>query len=241
MPPDNLVTKRYTSGEYAQANPDWDSSDSPWKSEQVVALLNDHQISPATIVEIGCGAGGVLRALRERFPECSMQGFDIAPNLIELWKHHSGAGIEFNLGDYFSLSRETPELTLILDVLEHLADPHEFLAQLKKRSRYVVFHFPLDLSAISVLRETPLLHVRRKVGHIHYFSRGLALELLQECDFEVIDSRYTGASFSTPGRSLATRCAGLVRRLVRTVLGDIGVRLLGGETLIVLARPRDKQ
>lgn len=35
-----------------------------------------------------------------------------------------------------------------------------------------------------------------------------------------------------------TRLAGLLRRLVYAVNRDIGARLLGGETLMVLARPR---
>jgi len=100
-----------------------------------------------------------------------------------------------------------------------------------------VFHFALDPSALSVLREEPLLRVRSKVGHLHYYTRGLALALLAECGFEVIDWRYTGATFSVPHRTWKTRLAGVFRRLAYALSKDMGVRLLGGETLIVLARP----
>jgi hypothetical protein len=142
------------------------------------------------------------------------------------------------LGDFFSLNQSPFDLVLVLDVLEHLGDPFSFLEQLRAHGDRVIFHFPLDLSAMTVLRESPLLYVREKVGHIHYFTKGLALALLEESGYEVIEARYTGAAFSTPQRSPRTRFAGWLRRLVCAVNRDIGARLLGGETLMVLARPR---
>ena len=234
---DDPVARRYLNGEYAERNPDWDSLDSPWKADRVAESLVCHGINPASIAEIGCGAGGVLAALRPRFPQADMAGFDIAPELISLWPAHEDARIRFTLGDFLSMNQQPFELLLVLDVLEHLGDPFSFLERLKGHGEWVIFHFPLDLSAITVLRESPLLHVREKVGHIHYFTRGLALALLEECGYEVIDARYTGAAFNAPGRTLRTRLAALLRWLVNAVNRDIGVRLLGGETLMVLARP----
>jgi hypothetical protein len=52
------------------------------------------------------------------------------------------------------------EVLMMLDVIEHLADPHDFLSKLHGKAKYYVFHIPLDLSAVSVFRETPLLYVR---------------------------------------------------------------------------------
>jgi SAM-dependent methyltransferase len=235
---DDPVTRRYLSGDYAEKNPDWDSLDSPWKADRVCELLNSHGLCPTSIAEIGCGAGGVLAALRPHFPQADLAGFDIAPELISLWTTHEDARIRFTQGDFLSLNQHPFDLLLVLDVLEHLGDPFSFLERLKGHGERAIFHFPLDLSAMTVLRESPLLHVREKVGHIHYFTRGLALALLEESGYEVIDARYTGAAFNAPGRSLRTRLAGWLRRLVYAVNRDIGARLLGGETLMVLARPR---
>lgn len=236
--PHDPVTRRYLSGEYAESNPDWDSQDSPWKAALVADVLARHDIRPRSIAEVGCGAGAVLAALRKRFPEARLDGFDIAPGLARLWEQRSGDGIRFTLGDFLELNRDRYDLLLVLDVVEHLGDPFTFLDRLRTHADRVVFHFPLDLSAGSVLRETPLLHVRRKVGHVHYYTRGLALALLDECGYEVIEARYTGAAFNAPNRSLRTRLAGLVRRFAYAMNRDFGARLLGGETLIVLARPR---
>lgn len=235
---DDLVTRRYLGGDYAEKNPGWDSIDSPWKADHVVEMLTCHGICPASIAEVGCGAGGILAALRLRFPDAEIEGFDIAPELPALWTVHANTRIRFTLGDFFSLNQQPFDLLLVLDVLEHLGDPFSFLEQLRTHGKQVIFHIPLDLSAMTVLRESPLLYVREKVGHIHYFTKGLALALLEECGYEVIDARYTGAAFNAPGRSLRTRIAGWLRRFVYAMDRDVGARLLGGETLMVLARPR---
>jgi hypothetical protein len=114
-------------------------------------------------------------------------------------------------------------------------DPFAFLGRLKGRAAHYVFHFPLDLSAISVLRESPLLYVHDKVGHLHYYTRGLALSVLHDCGYRVIDARYTGAAFTAPQRTVKARLAALPRRLAFALNRDWGARLLGGETLMVLA------
>lgn len=234
----HIVNNRYETSEYADSNPSWDIEDSPWKAGLVAKILHRHALLPSTICEVGCGAGGILDALRASFPESQLIGYDIAPEATKFWDLHKTSKIEFHTGDFLQSGHAHYNTLLLLDVLEHLADPHHFLTEIKPRADYFVFHFPLDLSASSVLRESPLLYVRRKVGHIHYFTKGLALELLSECGFDVMDYQYTGAAFSAPQRSLKTKLFGWLRRLIYLFNKDIGVRLLGGETLIVLARPQ---
>jgi SAM-dependent methyltransferase len=235
----NVVVQRYLSEEYIEHNPSWDLEDSPWKADLVRQILKRQGWQPGSIVEVGCGAGGVLAALRESFPKAQMHGFDIAPAAAQLWSKHSTSGISFTLGDFLSNGEESYDLVLLLDVVEHLANPFEFLARVRPRGRRFVFHFPLDLSALNVLRESPLLHARAKVGHLHYFTKSLALELLDECGYEVLDARFTGAALNAPQRSWKSRLMGILRHIAYALHHDVAVRLLGGETLIVLARPRD--
>jgi hypothetical protein len=82
------------------------------------------------------------------------------------------------------------------------------------------------------------MYARNKVGHIHYYTKDLALALLDECDYQIVDWFYTGAAFTSPQRTWKTRIASLPRRLVYAINKDAGVRLLGGETLMVLACAR---
>jgi len=234
----DLISKRYIESDYLEENPDWDIQDSPWKVNKVITMLKKHTVEPNVACEVGCGAGACLAELRKHLGDTKLYGYDIAPDALKFWSDYEDANIHFELGDFLSMDTPYFDLMLMLDVLEHVADPHNFLCQVRERADRFIFHFPLDLSASSVLRETPLLHVRRKVGHIHYFTKGLALELLDECGFEVVDYQYTGAAFNAPQATLKTRLVSLPRRLIYALNKDIGVRLLGGETLMVLAKPR---
>jgi len=235
---DDPVSKRYTESDYLEHNPEWDRVDSPWKADRVVQLLGRFSNKPETICEVGCGAGAVLGSLKNHFPMAKFTGYDIAPDVGKFWAELRQAGVDLHVGDFFVLNEQSYDLILLLDVLEHVADPHQFLVNLKPFTNRIIIHFHLDLSAISVVREKPLLHVRRKVGHIHYFTKGLALELLDECGFDVIAHQYTGAAFNTPQAGVKTRLAQLPRRIVYALNKDIGVRLLGGETMMVLAKPK---
>ena len=240
MPRDDAVSRRYLSGEYAANNPTWDSEDAPWKAGLIADLIRAKGLAPARVVEVGCGAGGVLAGLRVHLPAATLQGFDIAPGAARFWPNHAEFRIEFTAGDFLELGRGRYDLVLLLDVLEHLADPHGFLTAIRDRAANFIVHFPLDLSAASVVRESPLLESRVRVGHIHYFTKGLALALLRECGFDILHWQYTGAAFASPHRTLRTRLAALPRRIAYAVSKDWGVRLLGGETLLVLARPREQ-
>ena len=231
------IDQRYTGGDYSEQNPTWDSEDSPWKATQIQRLLSRHHLPARTIAEVGCGAGGVLARLRDTWPDAELHGYDIAPALTKFWARHQQQRISFQLGDFLAINRRKYDLVLLLDVVEHLENPFDFLTRIREHADYFVLHFPLDLSAATVFRETPLLAVRAKVGHLHFFTKGLALALLAECGYVVVEAAYTGASLNAPRRSWKTRLASGARRIAYAANKDAGVRLLGGETLMVLARP----
>lgn len=226
----------YESGDYLAKNPTWDEEDSDWKASQVLKIFDRNHLAPTSIVEVGCGAGGVLASLQDALPTVQCSGFEIAPDASRFWVKHKSKGISFIVGDFLQERNMRFDVLLLLDVIEHIPNPFEFLIALRGRADYYVFHIPLDLSAMSVARERPLLKVRQKVGHIHYFTKGLALSLLEECGYQIIDWSYTGATFTAPRTTWMGRLARLPRRFVFAISRDFGIRLLGGDTLMVLAK-----
>ena len=232
------VESRYIDGKYFTDNPDWDRRDSFWKAQHILRILNSHKITPLSIGEVGCGSGDMLLHLATGFPRARIIGYDISPQLTEFWRENSEASknICFKLGDFHLENRERFDVLLMCDVFEHVRDPFTFLESSLSHAEHFVFHIPLDLSAISVARMKPLMDVRRKFGHLHSYTKDIALATLRDCGYRIIDWKYTDACFSVPNRSWRTRFASGFRRLAFFLNKDVGVRLLGGETLIVLAR-----
>lgn len=228
----------YESGDYLANNPTWDEEDSEWKARQVLKTFDRNNLAPKSIVEVGCGAGGILASLHDALSEVEYSGYEIAPDACKFWEKHSSKGISFTIGDFLQEQTSHFDVLLLLDVIEHVPNPFEFLSALRGRAEYYIFHVPLDLSAVSVIREQPLLMVRKKVGHIHYFTKGLALSLLEECGYQILDWSYTSAAFTAPQTTWKGRLARLPRRLAFGINRDMGVRLLGGDTLMVLAKAR---
>lgn len=230
---------RYVDGTYLHDNPDWHSGDAAWKADQVARLLLDHSLAPQSICDVGCGSGEVLAHLKRSFPDAKLVGFDVSPQAAQLWKRNNE--IERRCGSFHELNTDRYALLLMLDVFEHVRDPLSFLEATLPAAERFVFHIPLDLSALSVLRRSVLPSVRRSVGHLHFYTKDLALDTLADAGFEILHWRYTGACFSSEiKRSLRTMLASLPRRLAFLVSKDLGVRMLGGETLLVLARARQE-
>ena len=232
--------EKYTSGEYFRNNPSWDLEDSPWKAKKVAELLATIHYRPKSICEVGCGAGGVLAALGRFYPDAELFGYEVAREAEKFWGAHQESHIQFAVGDFFELNRRHFDLVLLVDVIEHLENPFEFLRRLRAYGDIFVFHIPLDLSATNVLRESPLLRSWSRVGHLHYFTKGLALAMIRECAYHVLKSRYTEAAFTGPKASWKTWLSNVPRFLAYTINKDAGVRLMGGETLMVLARAKNE-
>jgi SAM-dependent methyltransferase len=229
------VEDRYFDGAYLEKNPSWDSEDAPWKAAKVVDLLRRAGVKPTSICDVGCGSGGVLAHLHRLLPSVALTGFDVSPQLEQFWSKHSN--IRFSRGNFHETNSEVFDVLLMLDVFEHVRDPFTFLESSRRHARQFVFHIPLDLSALSVARGAPLMSVRREVGHLHFYTKDLALETLQECGYSIDEWCYTGA-YARLGThsSLKTRLALLPRKIASAFDKDFGVRLFGGETLLVLAR-----
>jgi SAM-dependent methyltransferase len=80
------------------------------------------------ILEVGCGTGGTMRALRVRFPDAAVKGVEPADSAARL---AAAKGGDVESGTFENLPAEPSsfDLVLALDVLEHLADDGLGLAE----------------------------------------------------------------------------------------------------------------
>jgi SAM-dependent methyltransferase len=231
-----VAETRYTGGEYLQTHPTWHAEDSAWKASHIVRILRANHIRPTSICDVGCGAGEVLKELWHEFgPSCSLYGYDISPQAVALARQNLGDKAIIELGDITKEKCNDFEVMLLIDVIEHIEDCYGFLRKIKPKSRYKVLHIPLDLSVQSILRSSPILENRRLAGHIHYFTKELALATLIDIGYEVIDVRYTAGAVDLPPKTLKIHMARLPRKLLAAINQDMAARLLGGFSLMVLA------
>jgi hypothetical protein len=230
-------TSVYTDGRYLAHNPTWHVEDSPWKARQIIEMISRNRLAPRSVCEVGCGAGEILSQLKRSLPDdCRFWGYDISPQAHALAVPREDERLHFRLGDLTEESSARFDLVLVIDVLEHLEDYCGFLRKLRPRGEHTIFLIPLDLSAYTVLRSYPILELRRQVGHIHYFTRDTALAALRETGYEVVDWFYPPDDEPLGGKPLKQKLLTLLRRGLYRLGPDYAVRLLGGRSLMVLAR-----
>ncbi len=226
----------YSDGTYLDNNPNWHQEDSPWKAGHIANVLRRQGIRPSTICEIGCGAGEIVCSLAREFGDgVKFSGYDISPQAFEICGKKQGKNVRFfqmNLLD----EDIRFDVVLAIDVFEHVEDYFGFLRKLRSKGEYKIFHIPLDLSVQSVLRGSPIMKKRASVGHLHYFTEETALATLRDTGYEVLSHCFTSGALELPQRSWKARLMKLPRKLLFSLNPTLAVRLLGGFSLLVLAK-----
>jgi SAM-dependent methyltransferase len=243
---------RYTNGEYLRRNPQWHADESPWKAKYVLRMMARHNLVPETICDVGCGAGRVLELVHAGLHgACQCSGYEISPQAFALARKLSSDRLQFKLEDIRQVDARF-DLLLLLDVIEHLEDYFTFLRELKGKATYKIFQIPLDLSMRTVLLGQ-LGRFRAAYGHLHYFTKELALQMLRDVGYEILDYEYTWQTNSfdyvwnaikqnprTLPRKLAgfavRTIPGLPSRMLFAIQRDLAVRIMGQWRLLVLAR-----
>lgn len=230
-------TNFYTDGQYLTNNPTWHVEDGRWKAEHVLDVIRRHDLTPRTICEVGCGAGEILVQLKANLPQaCEFWGYDLSPDAYALAMTRADDRLHFRQADLLDESANTVDLVLVMDLIEHLEDYYGFLKDLRSRGELKIFHIPLDLSAYTVLTSRPILYLRKSVGHIHYFSCDTALAALRDTGYEIIDWFYPPDTDPLRGRPFKQKTLEVLRRGLSKLAPNFAVRLLGGRSLMVLAR-----
>jgi SAM-dependent methyltransferase len=221
----------YNDGSYLSKNPGWHEDDAAWKAAQVLSMLEGRNLRPESVVDIGCGTGGVLCAIAGALNGARLVGYDPSSEAIGMVE--CSDKVELRVGTPKDV-HEHYDLLLSLDVFEHVEDYIGFLRSLRPIADRFIFHIPLDASAQSIVRERPLLAARSAVGHLHYFTRGTALATLETAGFEVFRDTLLFPN-DMLGRRVRTRLANIPRGLGRRLSPQLSARILGGSTLLVLA------
>jgi SAM-dependent methyltransferase len=232
------VQKLYTSGDYLIKNPTWHADESPWKAKYVLQIMRRNNISPKTICDVGCGAGEVLRLLQESIdPDCLFWGYDISPQALALSQKKANGRLHFKLADIRQEDAAPFDLILLMDVIEHMEDYFSFLREIRSKSSYKILQIPLDISVQEVFMNK-LIRFRGDYGHIHYFTKDLALQMLRDVGYEVIDYLYTWPSYGSL-QLIWSENKRNPRRLLKKLIGFVGRKILAVPKHVFFALNKD--
>ncbi len=249
-----MVQTLYTSGKYLEENPMWHADESPWKVAGILHLLKKHNLQPQTICEAGCGSGEILHLLQKTLSRnCEFWGYDISPQAMEICRPKENRQLHFTQADITTgLSDQQFDLILMMDVLEHLEDYFSFLHNLQSKSEYKIIQLPMDISLLSVLCAS-FGEFHKSYGHLHYFTKETALQMVQDAGYTVLDYYYNGPCEITPvdwkeakgkpwllpkklliwlKRTLQLKTYDLIAAINR----DFAVRLNGRQRILILAQ-----
>ena len=229
----------YTNGEYLENNPTWNEEDSPWKAAIIISMIERNKITIDDLVEVGCGAGGILASLAEKNTNIrTLKGYDISPHAISVAEKRKSERVQFYVGDFINDAQRTiVDIILVIDVLEHVSDYYGFLQKLKDKARYFIFHIPLDLSCRSILKPHVMLQQRESVGHLHYFSEEMVWWFLRDSCFTVIDWEYTKPITDIKkSRSFKQYIKKNLRNISYKINKRKSVKLWGDYSLMILAK-----
>ena len=163
-------------------------------SSHAMALRWVRELAPTSITDVGCGPGHVARLCEAA--GARVTGIDREPPLERMMSRF----VSFDLEDGpLPVDAFESEVVLLLDVIEHLADPEQFLIELRERSPRLLGRDPkprLLLSTPNVAFVTMRLNLL--LGRFTYADRGILdmthkrlftkrtlLRALRDCGYEV--------------------------------------------------------
>ena len=228
------VAQSYTDGSYANRNPAFGDENSRWKVSNALRAIEEWKIPHESVVEIGCGAGAIIRDLSDELGCLCAVGYEPMPEAYAVAKERETETLSFRNQTVDEPVPEPFDLAMCFDVLEHVEDAHSFVRKMKSFSSRFLFHIPLDMNVQMVARMKPIMTVRESVGHLHYFSKDTALAMLRECGLQIEGCFYTFGGESAYQAPLYRLMKG-PRKLAYAINRDLAVRWMGGWSLLVYA------
>lgn len=222
----------YNNQNYLKNNPDWHQEDSAFKANFIHSILERNKITYSSVCEVGCGTGEILVQLKKLNGNRSISysGYDISKVAIEM-AVKKNSDIDFKCAD-ITAEIVKADVVLVIDVIEHLKDYFSFLESISRKSKYTVFHIPLDMFVWSLFREKMLIESKERVGHIHNFSEDFILSILNDHGYKIIAKEYTEPDYRS--NSFKKGMINGIKQIMFKMAPRFTTKTLGGYSVLVL-------
>jgi trans-aconitate 2-methyltransferase len=115
----------------------------------LLAQLDD--ISPRTVVDLGCGTGELTAELAKKWPHATVLGVDNSPEMLEKSKTHAHERLRFELNEMAQWSPRAPVDLIYSNSAFHWLKPHE--EQIRRVAGFVASGGTLAFQAPNQYRE----------------------------------------------------------------------------------------
>jgi SAM-dependent methyltransferase len=211
-------------------------------SSHAMALAKVQQLSPKTLLDIGCGPGHMAREC-EKFG-VQVTGLDCEQPKLNSMSRFVAWDLEKGLPPIDPLGFDA---ILLLDVIEHLASPEDFLLRLRHASGVTAESSTMPVIVLTTPNVAFLgMRLNLLLGRFTYGERGILdithkrlytrkslLSTLDECGYDIITVEGVGVPF----RAVLRGRLGALLGLVAGALARFWPALFGFQILVV-CRPR---
>lgn len=160
--------------------------------------------SPRRVLEVGCGAGGMAKAIKFYRPDLEVYGIDISKAAISEAKRDP-QGVKFSLGDAHRIpfEDESSDAVVMFDLLEHLDAPEDALREVRRvlKPKGILSAFtPIEGNILSIhglaRKLFGFIPKERYGGHIQQYTLPELKVLLEKTGLKFLRKRYFGHLFN---------------------------------------------
>lgn len=133
------------------------------------------------VLEIGCGAGGVLKVFHDQ--GLKSYGCDFDENYLEYGK---SKGLNLQKGSFKQLESKSYDLIILSHVLEHIAIPADFIREIKsilKPNGYLLIEVP---GLLAIHRSYTNFHKYFQMAHTFSFHKDALISTAESVGFKTI-------------------------------------------------------
>ena len=134
-------------------------------------------VAPTRLLEVGCGEGYVLEAIRADGIDAACTGIDQSAEAIDAARQRLGPAVSLHVGDALTLSGSLPgpppDLVLMIEVLEHLDDPEAMLDDLAEiTGDFVLLSVPREplVRGLNLARLKNVAQLGNDPEHVQHWS-----------------------------------------------------------------------
>jgi ubiquinone/menaquinone biosynthesis C-methylase UbiE len=224
-------TDIYSNDEYVSKNPTLHEEDANWKLEHIIPQIdkiigkfppNGTEIA---LLDVGGGTGTILREIANHIQKTHKLTvkkiiIDLSPKALEIQTKNNTDCYKALNEDITktSLNDKEVDITLMIDVIEHIPNPIMALQEIKRISKTAIFKIPLESNIFentfnALTNGKTAKKLQQQYGHVNRYRTGKFISQIKSTSGKVIARHYT-KYYTTQQKSL-TKSAAIRAKLAR--------------------------